>query len=217
MLNSNLSSPRDADVDEYLVKPIPSSFKDPDVLTIFLAMREDNNRCQIANRSDMQEMRGLYKEMHELHNKMAENLVGWNRCTSLRERCVLENGEKFKDIFHQLEDLNNVAQDYKSCKENVATPLALSCAEESAVKRAKEEDAKIITEFKTEFFTLRESVDQIKNVFVLFKFSRCSAKLLWTNKRVVSSLFVFITVWFYLMDTIARWSQWTFFPPKIGP
>ena len=186
MLNDNFS---DSDVSELLVKSIPASFKDPDVLAIFLAIREDNNRYQVANRADMQEIRLLY-------SNMAEKQVGWGRCTSFREQCASENGRKFDDIFHQLSDLKSTAQDYVSCKDGVSTANG---------------------DIKNELKSLRESVDKINNVFVIFKFSRCSVGWIWANKRTVSAIFIFITVWFYLMDTIARWSQWTFFPPRIGP
>jgi len=62
-----------------------------------------------------------------------------------------------------------------------------------------------------------EEIKKINDRLAIFDLSVCSVRWLWDNKKMVTTVMMFVSLWFYGVDVIARWSQWTFFPPGVGP
>ena len=74
-----------------------------------------------------------------------------------------------------------------------------------------------LRDIRTEQTDIKEILADHTDCLQIFKFSRC--KLLpWMgrNKWVIAIIFSGFSLWISALDWINRWSQWVFFPPKVG-
>jgi hypothetical protein len=175
---------------------------DPVILTMFESITKQLDKQSVSD-----------SVRDEKIDKLMERVVGWERCAAFREDCENRHMKMYDGISNRLEAVEGVCNEFNSIKRGITNDTDLLMSENKMVEQAKIAD----NELMKEILVIKEGIRKIENKFVVFDWSMCSVNWLWQNKKAVSAALLFISVWFYGVDAFARWSQWSFFPPSIGP
>lgn len=147
---------------------------------------EDNNVVMLFKSIEKQ-----VTELNDGYKELLSKMVGWDKCSTMRATCQHDINNKFDDVFNRLKEIEAVIP-------TVVVGPALAQAE----KDYRASDEKILHE-----------ISKINSKLVIFEFSWCSANWLWMHKKGVIGFVAAASMWLYAIDCLARWSQWSFFPP----
>lgn len=175
---------------------------DPVILTMFES---------ISKQLDKQSSADAVRD--EKIDKLMERVVGWERCAAFREDCETRHMKLYDAFLSRLGAVEGICNEFNSTKNGIVNNADLLISENKVVEQSKLAD----NELMKEILVIKEGIRKIENKFIVFDWSMCSVNWLWQNKKAVSAALMFISLWFYGVDAFARWSQWSFFPPSIGP
>jgi hypothetical protein len=94
-----------------------------------------------AIRDELKEYREMSRKRDEKLDKIVEKLE--DNCSKKREQCIVENGEKFRDIFDRLKSVEFTCTSFESVRSLIPSTADLAVAKSDMLKDAREEDKSI--------------------------------------------------------------------------
>lgn len=161
---------------------------------------------------DSQEGSGILLMLESIDKRLRdldEKIVGKEKFNQFRE----DTDTKLSDLYNKYNDVHEKCTVVITAQNAVATKEEIARSEEKTLEKAKKYDEEIHETLDS----IKTDIKELNKKMGFLDFSWCSLNWLWRNKKGATLIFTFATLWLYIIDTIARGIQWTYFPPRLGP
>jgi len=112
------------------------------------------------------------RDLNGKFDSMKDSQVGWDRCQSMRAACRLECEKNFDDIYPRLRKVETLCEVIDTEHNSLASKTDLMTSEGSVIKKAKDDDGKIMARLDK----IDETLVKMQQKSMIFDFTWCHVR-----------------------------------------